>query len=320
MNRRRWAIAIVSGLVIISIFILSTRTESWTTVASGGGAWEENVVYSGDGNERIVQLYMEGPIADSDGFFSTFAVSDLISQLDQAMEDETVLGVVIRVNSPGGSVVLSDEIHNKIMELKELDMKVVVSMGEVAASGGYYIAAPADYIFASPFTITGSLGVIYSIPNYEEAANKIGYSEESITSGNYKDIGNPLREMTESERDIFRDLVAEAYDRFVEVIATGRGMSEEDVRRIADGRIYSGNQAKKLGLIDEFGTLEDATEYARQLIESPNAEVIQYTEPFTFSSLLGQVRFGQTAGVSEAFIKAFPELFIESGLLYLYRP
>jgi protease-4 len=150
MKRRGWAIAIVSGLVIISIIILSVRSDSWATVASGGGggAWEENVIYSGNGNERIVQIFMEGPIAESDGFFSTYAVSDLISQLDQARDDDSILGVVIRVNSPGGSVVLSDEIHNKIMDLKELNKKVVVSMGEVAASGGYYIAAPADYIFA----------------------------------------------------------------------------------------------------------------------------------------------------------------------------
>jgi len=320
MNRRRWAILIVSSLLITSAIILVFRSSEWVAVP-GSGQWEETVVSAGQGQTRVAQLFVEGPITNSAGLFSSgFLAGDFISQLNQVKEDPTIKGLVIRVNSPGGSVVVSDDMHNKIVDVQQAGKKVVISMGEVAASGGYYIAAPADYIFASPLTITGSLGVIFSIPNYQEAAQKIGYYEETITSGNYKDIGNPLRPMKESEKDIYRSLVDEAYARFVEVIATGRDMSKSDVMKIADGRVYSGRQAKDLGLIDAFGTLEAATAYTQEAVGTPDAQVIRYTAPFTFASLLTSVRQQQPSLVSEALIKAFPELFVESGLLYLFRP
>src|SRR5690606_14792860 len=155
---------------------------------------------------------------------------------------------------------------------------VYISMGTMAASGGYYISAPATKIFANEETLTGSLGVILESINYSVLAEKLGIDMVTIKSGEYKDILNPSREMTESEKEILQKMINESYDQFVKVIVNGRGISEEKVREIADGRIYSGRQAKELNLIDEFGYLDDTIEALKKDYRLKDAQVVKYED------------------------------------------
>ncbi|MFC4768158.1 signal peptide peptidase SppA [Effusibacillus consociatus] len=317
MGRKGWAWTIIGSMFVLLILVLAVKGQGLS--ASGSPhKWEENLV-EGSGRNKIVQLTVDGVIAQNAGFTSDFNSVDFISQLDQAMKDENVKAVVIRVNSPGGEVVASDEIHNKIMEMKKRGNPVIVSMGAVAASGGYYISAPADRIFANPATLTGSLGVIFSIPNYQKTADWLGYKENVIKSGQYKDIGNPLREMTEGERAVFQKLVDESYQQFVNIISNGRQIPKEQVLKIADGRVYSGQQAKELNLIDEFGSLEDATRYAIKKAGLEKAKVVKYEPKFSFGSILSGKQEAESL-LTKLLQGAAPRISQEPRLLYLFQP
>lgn len=211
-----------------------------------------------------------------------------MEKLDYIKEDPSVKGVILKVNSPGGGVVESAQIHDKIVEIqKEAKIPVYVSMGSMAASGGYYISAPADKIFASPETLTGSLGVIMSGYNFEGLAEKYGVEFVTIKSGKYKDIMSSTREMTEEEREILQRLIDNSYAGFVKVIADGRGMKEAEVKKIADGRIYDGRQAKELNLIDDFGYFDDVVEKMKADYKLNDAAVVKYTDNTGFGSLFG---------------------------------
>lgn len=317
MGRRGWAITIVAGLVVIAGILAVVQSGKGPSNADEF-SWDEEKV-QGNGHYKVVQLFVEGTIAEQGGFRSSFAAGDFLDQLEQARKDEEVKAVVIRVNSPGGEVVASDEIYNKILSVKEAGKPVIVSMGATAASGGYYISAPADYIFANPSTLTGSLGVIFSIPNYEKAANWIGYKENTIKSGEFKDIGSPLREMTDKERAIFQQLVSESYNQFVSVIEKGRNLPKDKVLALADGRVYSGLQAKELGLIDEFGSLEKATFYALTKANLPaDGKVVKYVQSFSLVSLFSSMKM-KLNPLSEAVGQMMPEVASGPKLLYLFQ-
>ena len=182
--------------------------------------------------------------------------------LAQAAADPTIKAVVVRVNSPGGGVVASDRIYHA---LQDFDKPVVVWMDETAASGGYYIACGADHVYAHPNTLTGSIGVISQFFNAEELLDEIGVDVVVITSGPRKDIGSTFRDMTAEERAIWQAIIDETYEQFVTVVADARGLSLEDVRELADGSVYTGQQALELGLVDDLGLLEDAIDKAAQL-------------------------------------------------------
>lgn len=210
-----------------------------------------------------------------------------MDELNYVKEDDGVRAVILRINTPGGGVVESAEIHDKIVEIqKEAKKPVYVSMGSMAASGGYYIAAPAKKIYASPETLTGSLGVIMQGINYSGLAEKYGVEFVTIKSGPYKDIMSGSREMTEDERKILQEMIDNSYEGFVKVISEGRGMTADEVKAIADGRIYDGRQALELNLIDGFGHLENVIDTVKKDENLANAQVIQYTENFGFNSLL----------------------------------
>jgi protease-4 len=320
LGRRGWAFSIIGVLFVALIVIVFVRANDFGGGSSANPKWEENIVDDGSGEDKIVQLFVDGTIAQHASFTSGFDAGTFISQLDQVIEDDRVKAVVIRVNSPGGEVVASDEIHNKIVEVQQSGKSVIVSMGAIAASGGYYISAPADRIFANPSTLTGSLGVIFSLPNYQEIADKIGYKETHIKSGKFKDIGSPMRELTDEEKDIFQQLVSESYMQFVDVISKGRDLSKEQVIKIADGRIYSGRQAKELGLIDQFGSLDDATDYALKELGLEGAQIIRYSEPFSFASLLGIASQQSKSSTAEILQEFLPKVTMEPRLLYIYQP
>jgi protease-4 len=216
--------------------------------------------------DAVAVIFAEGAIA-SGSAGSTSASAAVTPQrikadLRRAESDASVKAVVIRVNSPGGSVVASNEIYKAIKDFKK---PVVFSFGETAASGGYYIACAGKWIVANPDTLTGSIGVITELPNTDELLKKIGVQIVVIKSGTNKDLGSPFRPMTDDEKKIFQTVIDEAYSGFVKIVAEGRNLPEDQVRQIGDGRVYTGRQAKELGLVDQLGYLEDAIDKAGEL-------------------------------------------------------
>ena len=189
---------------------------------------------------------------------------DVVEALVDFRESDSIKAIVLRVDSPGGGVGPSQEIHREVV--KTVSVKpVVVSMGAVAASGGYYIAAPASRIVANPGTITGSIGVIMEFTNMQELLHKIGLQSDVVKSGRYKDVGSAVREMTSEERDLLQNVIDEVHLQFVEAVASGRKLSVEETSALADGRILTGSQAVAAGLVDELGNLQDAIELAADL-------------------------------------------------------
>ncbi|WP_409302178.1 signal peptide peptidase SppA [Peribacillus sp. SCS-155] len=299
MNGKRWAaLGIAAVLFVVSIFFsmavsffTADTEEAITNLFGSEDKFTEEVVEGDDESNKIAIFEVDGVIQDS-GDVSSFMSSggynhkDFMDKLQMAKEDSDIKGIVLDVNSPGGGVVESAEIYDKIQEIKnETKKPVYVSMGSMAASGGYYISAPADKIFASPETLTGSLGVIMQGMNYEKLAKKYGVEFVTIKSGPYKDIMSPNRQMTKEEHEILQTMINNSYNQFVKIIAEGRHMPEADVRKIADGRIYDGRQAKKLHLIDEFGHLEDVTEAMKKDLKINNAQVVRYTDEAGLESL-----------------------------------
>lgn len=211
--------------------------------------------------------------------------AEIVRFIQQAEANPAVKAIVVRVDSPGGGVVASDEIYQALRKAKK---PVVASMGSVAASGGYYISCAADEVFANPNTLTGSIGVITIVPNLEGLLDKIGVKMYVMESGPHKE-GGTFQPFTEEEREIWRGIIAETYDNFVQVVVEGRGLSEERVRELADGRIYTGAQALEAGLVDSLGNLPEAVARAGKLggiVGKPR--IIPYRpSPPLFGGLLG---------------------------------
>jgi len=211
------------------------------------------------------------------------------SYLAKAESDKAVKAIVFRIESPGGEIEPCQEILLEI-ERAKVTKKIVVSMGGMAASGGYYISTPAHKIVALPTTMTGSIGVISSAVNVEELLEKLGIEIEIFKGGKYKDMYWGLRELTAEEQEIMQEMVDEYYEQFVDVVAEGRGLSEDDVRELATGQLYSGSKAKELGLVDELGDLDTAIDLAMELAGMETAIVKYYRPPRpTLWSLLGLV-------------------------------
>jgi protease-4 len=235
--------------------------------------------------DAVAVVRVEGAITASDNSdIITGATSGrVIADLETASADETVKAILLRVDSPGGSVTGSAQIYEALLEIEK---PVVVSMAGTAASGGYYVSAPADYIIARPDTFTGSLGVIITTFNADELIADIGVDVITITSGENKDFASPWSELPEEQRAILEGLVDEAYADFVRVVAEGRDLSEERVREIADGRIYSGRQALELGLVDALGNFDDGLARAAELGGiSGEPRVIEYERTPTLSDV-----------------------------------
>ncbi|MED3789710.1 signal peptide peptidase SppA [Peribacillus frigoritolerans] len=297
MNGKRWAaLGIAAVLFFVSIavgaattlFTADTENIIDELFASESAFYEE--VIEGDDYTNVIAVFdVEGTIQDTGEASllssATYNHRAFMDKLKMAEENDDIKGIILRVNSPGGGVVESAEIHEKILDIKKVKKPVYVSMGSMAASGGYYISAPADKIYASPETMTGSLGVIMHGYNYEKLAKKYGVEFETIKSGPHKDIMSPTREMTGEEREILQNMINNSYDQFVKVIADGRGMTEKEVREIADGRIYDGRQAKENHLIDDYGHLDDVIAAMKTDIGKKDAQVIRYTDEAGFGSL-----------------------------------
>ncbi|UCD33674.1 MAG: signal peptide peptidase SppA [Desulfobacterales bacterium] len=235
-----------------------------------------------------------------------------IHNLKRFREDESIKAIVVRINSPGGAVGPAQEIYREIRKTSDTK-KVVASMGTIAASGGYYIAAGTDGIVANPGTITGSIGVIMGFTNYEELLRKIGLLPIVIKSGEYKDIGSPVREMKEKEQKILHDFAKKIHKQFIMDIVEGRKMKQAEVESLADGRIFTGEESKMLGLVDRLGTYEDSIEWAGRMggIKGKISTVYAKDKKYPFLKYL-----------SGSLVKAVIDQFGHANFFadYLYQP
>ncbi|MDQ7037933.1 MAG: signal peptide peptidase SppA [Aquificota bacterium] len=195
----------------------------------------------------------------------------VVRKIERLRKDRSVKALVLRVDSPGGSVGASQEIYRALERFRESGKPVVVSMGNVAASGGYYISVPADYIFANPGTVTGSIGVVIQHVAYRELLEKIGIKATVIKTGKFKDTLNPFRDLTPEEKKYLKETIEDAYNQFIEAILKYRKIDREKLKEIADGRVLTGERAREIGLVDEIGGLEDAIEKAKELAGVPKA-------------------------------------------------
>ncbi|MCE7793340.1 signal peptide peptidase SppA [Salipaludibacillus sp. CUR1] len=295
MNTKRWiALGIAAVLFVASLAVSAFQTDVASTMDGffgGTERFQERVLEEGTDRGKVAVVHIDGVIQSdpSGGLFAAgYDHELLLDQLDHAAEDPDVHGVVLRVNTPGGGVVESDEIHDKIVQIQEDYRKpVFVSMGSMAASGGYYVSAPAEQIYANPQTITGSLGVIMQSINVSELAEELGIESNVIKSGQYKDIMSSTREMTDDEREILQDLVDDAYEQFVNVIENGREFDRDAVYELADGRIYTGSQAMEAGLIDGLGHMEDVYNSLKDNLGRGDLTVVEYEANVGFPSLIG---------------------------------
>ncbi len=217
--------------------------------------------------EKVGVVRIEGVIADS---------KEVIEQIDELADDDGVRAVVLRIDSPGGGVAASQEIYRAVRKL-QTKKKVIVSMGSVAASGGYLIATAADRIVANPGTITGSISAVMHFADVQELMKKVGVRSSVIKSGKFKDIGSPARDMTAEEKLLIQEIVDDIYDQFVRTVSEDRKIPLEQIRSLADGRIFSGRQALQLKLVDELGGLQDAVLTAGRLAGIEGKPAVVYT-------------------------------------------
>lgn len=249
-------------------------------------------------HDKVAVMEIQGVILDP---------ADITQEIRDLSERDDVKAVVVRIDSPGGAVGPSQEIYSEIVRLKQ-KKTVVASMGAIAASGGYYAAVAANRIVANPGTITGSIGVIIEFMNAEELLNKIGLKGYVVKSGRYKDVGSPLRKMEKDEKDLLQGVIDDVNGQFIRAVATGRNMKEEDVAKIADGRIFSGAQARERGLVDRLGDLTDAINLSAELAGIKGKPYVIYPQKKALG--LWKTLFGESIN------KNITELF--SGLRIMY--
>jgi protease-4 len=250
---------------------------------------EESVVEEGKGSGKIAIIELEGMLANmkSGGLFAPTEnkMSLFVQQLEKAAKDSSVKAVVLRVNSPGGTVTATDTMYQLIQRFKkETHKPVIASTQEVAASGGYYVACAADKIVAHPTSVVGSIGVIFYTFDASGTMSKIGLRSEAIKSAPMKDIGSPFRPSTAEERAVMQGMVDEYYGRFKEVVVANRPIKDAPtLKLVSDGRVFSGAQCVELGLADQTGMLSDAIELARKMAKAPGAEVVLYKRPYGYT-------------------------------------
>jgi len=244
-----FALLIFSSLATIAVVCILVLVA--TTMKRAG--FSDLIAEPGDGKVGIVEI--QGVITES---------KDILNLIKRFREDDEIKSIVIRIDSPGGVIGPSQEIYREIRKTTP-EKKIIASMGSIAASGGYYIAAATNGIIANPGTITGSIGVILAYTNFRAVLDKIGMVPVVIKSGPFKDMGSPTKKMSKEEKDVLQAFVDQAHQQFVSAIAEGRKMDIDHVKSLADGRIYTGEEAVKQGLVDRLGNFEDAIEWAGQL-------------------------------------------------------
>jgi protease-4 len=268
----------------------------------------------------VVRIYGEISFQNQTGDVlgvSAKCADKIVKRLSAIKHDPSIKAVILRINSPGGTVAATQEIYNQIKELKKYNKKVVVSIGDIGASGAYYIACPADKIVANAGSLIGSIGVIMHLPEVSSLLEKVGVNLRVIKSGQHKDIGSIARSMSEEERVILQGVIDDAYDQFYRAVKNGRqNISENRLKELADGRIFTGQQAKKAGLIDEIGDYQQTINITAQLAGIKGTPVvIEEDEPFQWLK-------GLMEGFSSAPISLFnkPSLLKSPCFEYCWRP
>ena len=339
----------IAALVLFCLLVLSVFTQVGGLLSrfapskmvmqrTGGPRLEEIVLQSGKSDNKIAVVPLEGVIMGESIDGSGFNLVQIIQeQLKRAAEDDEVKAVLLKVDSPGGEVLASDEIYKAIQKFQKNSKKpVVASMGTVAASGGYYVSAPCQWIVANEMTITGSIGVIMSSINYRALMDKVGVRPEVFKSGKFKDMlrgSKADNEIQPEERKMIQDLIDETFQQFKSIVGEGRSFAEQankgsadkaqslapDWASYADGRIFSGKEALKLGFVDELGNFDTAVARAKKLAGIQDASVVQYQQTFDLSNLLRF--FGKTdfkSGVKVDLGLDMPKL--KAGRLYFVAP
>ncbi len=262
-NRDKIIVAVIIISAVFMFFIFSailfglSRGAGGLDIASLGG--------------RVALVDIKGVITSSE---------NVVRQVDKYEDDGSVKALVLRIDTPGGGVAASQEIYDRLLKFKDSGKSIVVSMGSVAASGGYYIACAADSIVANPGTVIGSIGAIISYPVFEKLMDKVGINIEVIKSGDLKDVGNYARQITPADREMLQALIDDTHDQFINVVAESRNLELESVREFSDGSVFTGRQAIELALIDRLGTLQDAIALAGEMADLGDDPRIVKERPF----------------------------------------
>lgn len=330
MNKVRFLKAV--SPVLLLLFLTGNCIVFFAPGSDGISDEYTEKVISGKGSDKILVIPVEGVITDQEtaNFFgpaTESTVAQVKSKLQKAAKDKSIKAVILKINSPGGTVTGSDIIYHEIREYKkQAGVPVVSAFMDLAASGGYYIAMSSDRVYAHPTTVTGSIGVILGLINVKEGLSEIGIKDYSITSGKNKSIGSPTRELEDEQRIILQSIVDDLYNRFYNVVKKGRsGKIKGNLKSIADGRIYTANQALKNGLIDEILYFEDMVEKIQELPEYKQSEddpkVIVYTKKQNDLQNIYQAT-GMQSKTPSVNLGILGKLFGESypQFLYIWRP
>jgi protease-4 len=288
-------------LCLIAAIVLQAGCITVNLIEPSGPVKEMELTGKGDG--KVLLLDLSGVISaqDKEGIIpQPNMLATFKEELTRAAKDDRIKAVVVRINSPGGTVTASDILYHELREFKaKKKVPVIASMMDVGASGGYYLAMAADNVLVHPSTVTGSIGVIMLTVNARGLLEKVGVEASAITSGPRKDMGSPFRVMTPEERGIFQSVIDSFYQRFLAVVQEGRpNLSAEQIKKLADGRIYSGDQAKAAGLIDEVGYLDDAIQLAKKKAGLTEARVVTYGRRGEYQNNIYSRLFGASPGIT----------------------
>jgi protease-4 len=283
---------VVKLLLSFVIFLFTSCAFVNVPIMSSTQPLEEQVI-EGEGHYKILIIDITGTISDKKeykGFGLKEKISPLVrlkEALQKAEMDDDIVGVIVKINSAGGTVTASDIMYHELLGFKERKgIPLYASLMDIGASGGYYVASASDEIFAHPTTITGSIGVIVLKFNVEDLFSKIGIDEESIKSGEKKDIMSPFRPLKADEKEIMQTIINQLHNRFIDVVVDGRNgkLTRQEVELLADGRIYTAEQAFKKGLIDQIGYVDDAIEEMKKTLDIEEARIVTYYRPGTYKA------------------------------------
>ncbi|MEN6356305.1 MAG: signal peptide peptidase SppA [Armatimonadota bacterium] len=310
-SKPRYWIPIVIVLGVLFLFFIFTIGIIGAIVGGGAGTTVER-------GSHVALIRVNGVITAGTSGGSPFGESvsgseDIVEQLEQARKNNGAKAIVIRINSPGGSPAGSEEVYNEINRVRDSGKVVYVSMGDVAASGGYYIASPCTKIYSDANSVTGSIGVIMSTADMSELYKKIGYRPEVIKSGKFKDIGSPNRAITPEEHALLQEIINTTYINFVKAVSKGRNLPFDQVKKIADGRIFTGDQALKVKLVDEIGGLHETVRAAAKAGGIKGApKVVEYGRKGFLQSLLGGDSSKASAELDSAVTRKALELILRN--------
>ncbi len=300
-NSSKWFWGIFLGLVFLGLVFVAISFIIFASALKRDG-----VEYiSGGSGDKIAIVELNDVIMSSE---------KTVEQIKRFREDKSIKAIILRVNTPGGGVAASQEIYEEVKKTRDSGKIIVVSMGSIAASGGYYIAVGSNLIIANPGTLTGSIGVIAQFMSIKDLAEKLGISQTTIKSGNLKDAGSPFKQMNDSDKAYFQDVVDNSFSQFIEVVSRERKMDMETLKKYANGRVFTGLQAKEYGLIDSLGTFEDAIRITGKMADiKGEPRIVREKKKFSFfEELLGS----KIEDVTD--IKS--KLFDEPILQYKFQP